>query len=142
FSFASATPQDLSLIAYSATGSLNAWLLHEARPSPLNWSQPGGDGGRSQRLDASRLPRAAATGPAEAIAEFHLYPSPLRGGIANVHLKLGTQAATRARIRIYDLSGRVVKDENWNLRAGGTQPARTLDLRHLGPDVYSVLCEV
>jgi hypothetical protein len=71
-----------------------------------------------------------------------LYPSPLRGGVANVHLKLGTQAASRARIRVYDLSGRVVKDESWDLAAGGTQPARTLDLRHLGPDVYSVLCEV
>lgn len=139
---ATAATRDLNLIAYSATGSLNAWILREARPSALNWPQPGGDAGRSQRLDASRLPRAAATGPAEAIEEFHLYPSPLRGGVANVHLKLGTQAASRARIRVYDLSGRVVKDESWDLAAGGTQPARTLDLRHLGPDVYSVLCEV
>ncbi len=139
---ASAATRDLSLIAYSATGSLNAWILREARPGALNWPQPGGDAGRSQRLDASLLPRAAATGPAEAIEEFHLYPSPLRGGVAKVHLKLGTEAATGARVRVYDLSGRVVKDERWDVRAGGTQPTRTLDLRHLGPDVYSVLCEV
>jgi hypothetical protein len=142
---AAAADRDLSLIAHTATGSLNVWTLRGSRPAALNWLVPGGDAGRSQRFNAAALPRAAVT-TNENIEEFNLYPSPLRGGIAKVHLKLGTQTVPagglRARVRVYDLSGRAVKDESWDLDAGGTQPVRTLDLRHLGPDVYSVLCEI
>jgi len=142
---ANAADRDLSLIAHTATGSLNVWTLRGSRPAAINWLVPGGDAGRSQRLNAAALPRTTAL-VREDIEEFNLYPSPLRGGIAKVHLKLGTQTVPagglRARVRVYDLSGRVVKDESWSLDAGGTQPVRALDLRHLGPDVYSVLCEV
>jgi hypothetical protein len=132
---------DFNLIAQTATGSLNVWTLRETGAAPGNWPVPGGDAGRSQRLDASALTAPAAETAAESIDEFHLYPSPLRGGVAKLHLKLGMPAAS-ARIRVYDLSGRAVKDMTITSLNTGLQPVRELDLRHLGPDVYSVLCEV
>jgi hypothetical protein len=133
--------EGLDLIAQTASGSLNVWTLRDAQHSASNWAVPGGDFGRSQRLDASVLADTVVVVPAESIEEFHLYPSPLRGGIAKIHLKIGARANS-ARIRVYDLSGRAVKDESFAILAGGTQPVRTLDLSRLGPDVYSVLCEV
>jgi hypothetical protein len=131
---------DLNLIAQTATGSLNVWSLI-GTVSTANWAMPGGNPGRTQRLDAAMLAIPAAETPRESIEEFHLFPSPLRGGIAKIHLKLGS-AASSARIRVYDLSGRAVKDETYALAAAGTQPVREIDLTRLGPDVYTVLCEV
>ncbi len=129
-----------SLIAQSAAGSLNVWSLTGVSAS--DWPVAGGDAGRSYRLEATLLDAAASPGAAQSIEEFHLFPSPLRGGIATVHLKLGSPA-TRARIRVFDLAGKVVKDETLNGLNAGLQPYnRILDLRHLGPDVYSVQCEV
>lgn len=136
-----AATEDLALVAQTATGALNAWLLGEARPAPANWSMPGGDPGRAQRLAADSLPPPADAAAREAIEEFHLYPSPLRGGVAKLHLRVGAEP-TSARIRVYDLSGRAVKDVTLRNLNAGLQPVREIDLRHLGPDVYSVLCEV
>jgi hypothetical protein len=80
--------------------------------------------------------------PREAIEEFHLFPSPLRNGLANVHLKIGANAM-KARIRVFDLAGNPVKEESLPAMISGLQAYnRVIDLRHLGPDVYSVLCEV
>jgi hypothetical protein len=132
---------DLSLIAQTATGSLSVWDLGFSRDALAGWLQPGGDAGRSQRLDLSKLALPAAEIDRETIDEFHLYPSPLRGGIAKMHLKIGAPA-TSVRLRVYDLSGRAIKDQTWALNAQGLQPVREFDLRDLGPDVYSVLCEV
>jgi hypothetical protein len=132
---------DLSLIAQTATGSLSVWDLGFTRDALAGWLQPGGDAGRSQRLDLSKLALPAAEIDRETIDEFHLYPSPLRGGIAKMHLKIGAPA-TSVRLRVYDLSGRAIKDQTWALNAQGLQPVREFDLRDLGPDVYSVLCEV
>ncbi len=132
---------DPALIAQTAAGSLNAWTLREAQATAAGWPMPGGDPARTQRLAASNLGDTIVAAARESIEEFRLYPSPLRGGIAKVHLKIGA-AASSARIRVYDLSGRAVKDETFPLQAAGTQPTREIDLRHLGPDVYSVVCEV
>jgi M6 family metalloprotease-like protein len=131
-----------SLIAQTAAGSLNVWSLPGVAADPADWSLPGGDAGRSSRLDADALGAVVVPGAAESIEEFHLFPSPLRGGLATVHLKLGS-SATRARIRVFDLSGRMVKDETLTGLNAGLQPYnRILDLRNLGADVYSVSCEV
>ena len=103
---------------------------------------PGGDPGRTERLDASTLADTLVLAERRAIDEFHLFPSPLRGGIATVHLKLGAPAS-KARIRVYDLAGNTVKDQSLSALTAGLQPfTLTVDLRHLGPDVYTVLCEV
>ena len=131
-----------SLIAQTAAGSLNAWSLTGIASTPADWPLPGGDAGRSFRLNAAALTAAVDPTPAESIEEFHLFPSPLRGGLATVHLKLGSPAAS-ARIRVFDLAGKVVKDETLSNLNTGVQPYnRILDLRNLGPDVYSVMCEV
>jgi M6 family metalloprotease-like protein len=131
-----------ALIAQSAAGGLNAWTLTGVTASAADWPFPGGDAGRSFRLDAAALTAAADPAPSESIEEFHLFPSPLRGGLATVHLKLGSPA-TRARIRVYDIAGKPVKDETLTGLNTGVQPYnRVIDLRHLGADVYSVVCEV
>ncbi|MCD6025050.1 MAG: repeat protein [Fibrobacteria bacterium] len=131
-----------ALIAQSAAGGLTAWTLAGVAASAADWPFPGGDAGRSFRLDASALGTAVDPVPSASIEEFHLFPSPLRGGIATVHLKLGSPA-TRARIRVYDLAGKTVKDETLTGLNSGLQPYnRKIDLSHLGADVYSVQCEV
>jgi len=131
-----------ALVAQTAVGGLNVWTLTGSVASAADWSLPGGDAGRSFRLDAEALGAPVTPGASEAIQEFHLFPSPLRGGMATVHLRIGT-AATRARIRVFDLSGRMVKDETLTGLNPGLQPyTHVLDLRNLGPDVYSVMCEV
>ncbi len=132
---------DLNLIAQTATGLLSVWNLGNARGALAGWLMPGGDAGRAQRLDLSALALPAVEVDREAIEEFHLYPSPLRGGIAKIHLKIGAPG-TIMRLRVYDLSGRALKDQTFALNAAGLQPVREFDLRSLGPDVYSVLCEV
>jgi hypothetical protein len=139
-----AGPGDPSLIAQTAAGSLNIWTLREAQAGPSGWPMPGGNAGRTQRLAASSLGDTVAPVVREAIEEFHLYPSPLRGGIAKLHLKLGTAATTgsAARIRVYDLSGKMVRETAVPLSGAGLQPTREVDLRNLGPDVYNVQCEV
>ncbi|HEX2613759.1 MAG TPA: hypothetical protein VHO02_09205, partial [Fibrobacteria bacterium] len=119
---------DPSLIAQTAAGSLNVWTLREAQVS--DWSMPGGNAGRTQRLAATSLGDTVVHATRESIEEFHLYPSPLRGGIAKLHLKLGA-AASGARIRIYDIGGRLVRDEAVAVSAAGLQPVREIDLRNL-----------
>ncbi|HLP42921.1 MAG TPA: hypothetical protein VK465_15535, partial [Fibrobacteria bacterium] len=84
----------------------------------------------------------AAAGTEESIREFWLFPSPLRGPTATVHLRLGAPAK-KARVRVYDLAGNVVKDHGWTGLTEGLQAyTQALDLRHLGPDVYTALVEV
>jgi M6 family metalloprotease-like protein len=131
-----------ALVAQTATGSLNAWSLPGLANHAADWSMPGGNLARTSRLDAEALAAAAAITPTETLEEFHLFPSPVRNGRATVHLKLGAPAAS-ARIRIFDIAGKMVKDEVLTGLNAGVQPYnRVLDLRHLGPDVYSVTCEV
>ena len=66
----------------------------------------------------------------------------MRGPTANIHLKLGA-AANKARLRIYDIAGVVVRDVKWDKLTEGLQAFnQTLDLRTLAPDVYSAQVEV
>ena len=134
---------DLELLAQSGTGSLNAWTLKKSSaPAGLAWTAPGGNAARQNFLDVSAWPAPPAAGTAETIEEFHLFPSPLRGPVATVHLKLGS-AARKARIRVYDVAGTVVKDQTWQNLSEGLQPFdQVLDLRKLAPDVYSAQVEV
>ncbi len=134
---------DLDLVAQTAAGNLSVWTLREAADSPANWLMPWGDPGRSARFDASALGTPGSALARESIEEFRLYPSPLRGGIATLHLKLGDEAPRGARIRVFDLSGRMVHQQVIPSLTAGTQPpVHKIDLRHLGPDVYTVHCEV
>ncbi len=134
---------DLELLAQTASGSLNAWSLGNAAARPgQNWLMSGGDPGRSCRLEASTLGTPRVIVDVNSIQDFHLYPSPLRGGIATVYLKIGAPA-TQARIRVFDLAGNPVKEETLTNLTPGVQPSNhTVDMRRLGPDVYAVLCEV
>jgi hypothetical protein len=134
---------DLELLAQTGTGSLNAWTLAKARAAQgLSWLVPGGDAARTNHLDVSGWPAPSAPGAVEAIHEFYLFPSPVRGPSATVHLKVG-KAAKRARIRIYDIAGNVVKTHAWEGLGEGLQAyTQSLDLKHLGPDVYTALVEV
>ena len=103
---------------------------------------PGGDAGRTFHLNAATLDSAQTPTVVDAIQEFHLFPSPVRNGSATVHLKIGA-AASSARIRIFSLVGHPVTDVTFNGLTAGLQPfSHVLDLSRLGPDVYSVLCEV
>jgi hypothetical protein len=134
---------DLELLAQTGTGSLQAWALRKARPAQgADWLLPGGNAARTGFLDVSSWQAAPAAGKSERIEEFYLFPSPLRGPTATVHLRLGA-AARKARIRVYDLAGNVVKDQSWTGLTEGLQPyTQALDLKHLGPDVYTALVEV
>jgi hypothetical protein len=74
--------------------------------------------------------------------EFHLFPSPVRGPTATVHLRLGA-AARQARVRVYDLAGMPVVDQRWSDLPEGLQASdKVLDLSRLGADVYTALIEV
>ncbi|MDB5047869.1 MAG: repeat protein, partial [Fibrobacteres bacterium] len=134
---------DLELLAQSGTGSLNAWTLVNGRVSMgQSWTLPGGNGGRQNFLDVSSWAAPAEAGTSETIQEFHLFPSPVRGPTATIHLRLGS-AARKARIRIYDIAGAVAKDQTWENLSEGLQPFnQVLDLSRLGPDVYSAQVEV
>ncbi len=134
---------NLELLAQSGSGSLNAWTLKKGAVKPgQSWTMPGGDAARSNFLDVSAWSAASAPGTAETIEEFHLFPSPVRGPTASVHLRLGS-AASKARIRVYDIAGAVVRDQQWKNLTEGTQPFnQVLDLKTLGPDVYSAQVEV
>jgi hypothetical protein len=133
----------LELMAQSGTGSLNVWSLKKgASANGQSWTMPGGDAARRNFLDVSGWAPAPAAGTAETIQEFHLFPSPVRGPTANIHLKLGA-AANKARLRIYDIAGVVVRDVKWDKLTEGLQALnQTLDLRTLAPDVYSAQVEV
>jgi hypothetical protein len=133
----------LELMAQSGTGSLNVWSLKKgASGNGQSWTMPGGDAARRNFLDVSAWAPAPAAGSAEIIQEFHLFPSPVRGPTANIHLKLGA-AASKARLRIYDIAGVVVRDVKWDKLNEGLQAFnQTLDLRTLAPDVYSAQVEV
>jgi hypothetical protein len=130
-------------MAQSGTGSLNVWTLSKGlAKSGADWSMPGGNGARQNFLDVSGWSMPASGAGSEAIEEFYLFPSPLRGPVATVHLKLGADA-TKARVRVYDLAGNVVKDHAWqNLPKGLQAYTQSLDLSRLGPDVYSAMVEV
>jgi hypothetical protein len=134
---------DLELLAQSGTGSLNAWALAKVQAARgASWLVPGGDAGRTAFLDVTGWPAPTGPGADERIEEFWLFPSPLRGPQATVHLKLGKQAK-KARIRVYDVAGAVVKSQEWTGLTDGLQAyTQALDLKHLGPDVYSALVEV
>ncbi len=127
----------------NGTGTVNVWTLKKSSaPAGLSWGMAGGNAARQNYLDASALGAAAAVGNREVIEEFYLFPSPLRGPEATVHLRLGAPAA-KARIRVYNLAGNVVKDQSWNNLTDGLQAyAQPLDLHLLAPDVYSALVEV
>jgi hypothetical protein len=133
----------LELLAQSGGGSLNVWTLKQGSLSQRQaWAAPDGDAARTNFLDVSAWPTAPAAGTAETIEEFHFFPSPVRGPMATVHLRLGA-AAKKARIRVYDIAGMVVKDQQWEGLTEGLQAFnQALDLRRLGPDVYTALVEV
>ena len=136
---------DLELLAQTASGGLNVWSVRGSQSLPgRNWLMPGGDPGRAFHLDAATLGAPLSDGVTDVIQEFHLFPSPVRDGRATVHLKIGS-AAVKARVRIFSLVGHPVVDASFADLASGLQPfsdAYKLDLSRLGPDVYSVLCEV
>ncbi|MDB5104017.1 MAG: repeat protein [Fibrobacteres bacterium] len=134
---------NLELLAQSGSGSLNAWTLKQsATPQGQSWTMPGGDAARRNFLDVSGWSAAPAAGTAESIQEFHLFPSPVRGPTATVHLRIGA-AAQKARIRVYDIAGVVVRDVKWeNLTEGLQAFNQVLDLRNVAPDVYSAQVEV
>jgi hypothetical protein len=133
----------LELLAQSGTGSLNVWTLKQGKVSTRQaWTAPYGGSARTDFLDVSGWPAPPAAGAAETIEEFHLFPSPVRGPSATVHLRLGA-AAKQARIRVYDIAGMPVVDQRWNDLPEGLQPfTRVLDLSRLGADVYTALVEV
>lgn len=132
----------LELLAHSGSGGLNAWTLREGKTAQgLAWTQAGGDAGRSNFLDVSAWTAAGAEGTRESIDEFFLFPSPLRGPVAGLHLRVGAPAS-KARLRVYDIAGNVVADQSWSNLAAGKQPAGAVDLAKLGPDVYTALMEV
>ncbi len=134
---------ELELMAQSGTGSLNVWTLSKGvAKAGANWMMPGGSGARQNYLDVSGWPMPATGAGTEAIEEFYLFPSPLRGPVATVHLRLGADAS-KARVRVYDLAGNVVKDHAWqNLPKGLQAYTQALDLSRLGADVYTALVEV
>jgi len=133
----------LELLTFTGTGGVDAITVKGvAAKTGQSWLMPGGDATRGGYLSLGAWQAPAEAEKSEGIRAFWLYPSPVRGPKATVHLEIGA-AAEKARIRVYDLAGNVVKTQEWRDLAAGRQPDnQILDLKHLGPDVYSVLCEV
>jgi hypothetical protein len=134
---------DLELAALGVQGVLNVWTLHQsALKTGQSWPMPGGDAGRSGFLNAAALDEPSEAGNRESIQAFRLFPSPLRGGVATMHLELGA-AASSAKIRVFDLSGHEVKQQSLPSLVPGLQPySHRMDLKSLAPDVYTVQIEV
>jgi len=135
--------EELELFAQTGTGGAYAWSLPGARLSAgANWAAPGGNLMRQNFLDASQLQDPVEEEEKSVIREFHLFPSPLAGAVVKIHLDIGAPAR-KARIQFYDLAGMVVKDQFFrNLPHSGLQPYFTVNLSHLGPDVYTAMMEV
>ncbi len=135
--------ENLELFAVSGIGTVDMWLLSGAKAADeANWTMMGGSTARQYYFDASKLQDIQSSESENKIIEFHLFPSPLKGRFANVHLNLGA-SADRAHIRVFDLAGMVVKDSEFSdFPYRGKQPNFRLDLGHLGPDVYTVRIDV
>ncbi|MFC1586003.1 FG-GAP-like repeat-containing protein [Fibrobacterota bacterium] len=135
--------EGLELFAQTGTGGVYAWSLPNARAKAgADWTAPDGNMQRHNYLDAGQLQEPVGLQEVKEIREFHFFPSPLTGPRAGIHLDIGA-AADKARLRLYDLAGNVVKDQNYeNPLLPGKQPEMSVDLSHLGPDVYSALMEV
>jgi hypothetical protein len=135
--------EELELFAQTGTGGLYAWSLPGAKlSSGAVWQTPGGDFTRKHFLDPAGLGQMSDPTERNVIREFHFYPSPVTGPTVNIYLDIGAPAR-KARLRIYDLAGMVVKDQSYrNLIYSGPQPPYTVNLSHLGPDVYTALMEV
>jgi hypothetical protein len=135
--------EELELFAQTGTGGACAWSLSLAKAGAGNtWLAPGGNMRRQHYLDAEQLDDPEEQRERSVIRDFHFYPSPLQGRRVNVALDIGARAE-KARIRFYDLAGMVVQDKTFQRALlPGRQPEITVDLGHLGPDVYTALMEV
>ncbi len=134
---------DLELMAQTGTGHLFAWALPAAKLTAGSaWQGPGGNFMRQNFLDVSVLNVPSALQPQAVIHDFHLFPSPLKGAIARIHLDIGAPAG-KARLRVFDIAGGIVRDITYpGFPLPGLQPYISVDLSSLGPDVYSALMEV
>ncbi len=134
---------DLELMAQTGTGTVQVWTLKRAgTKAGLQWTQPGGNAQRRHYLSNNGLAKVAGEADEARIGEFYLFPSPVRGPTATVRLSI-SRAAEKARVKIYDLAGNVVAQREWQGLTPGLQPfTQVLDLKHLGPDVYSAQVEV
>ncbi len=134
---------DLELMAQTGTGTIQVWTLKRAgRKAGADWTLPGGNAQRWNYLSSNGLAKVAAGGGEARIDEFYLFPSPVRGATATVRLNI-SRAAERAAIKVYDLAGNVVAKREWQGLTPGLQPfTQVLDLKHLGPDIYSAQVEV
>ncbi|MEO8590240.1 MAG: T9SS type A sorting domain-containing protein, partial [Flavobacteriales bacterium] len=63
---------------------------------------------------------------------FSVYPNPTQG---NLFVELGTKVLGDVRLRVMDMSGRVVLDDPFTVHGGGR---RTVDMRGLQAGQYMV----
>jgi M6 family metalloprotease-like protein len=139
------TPSNsVDLVAQTGTGGLYVWRLPKidtAHSHPA-WTTYKGSNQRQGRFDATTLNAAQTSTDNPVIKEFHIYPSPVTGPTANVHLEVGAPAS-RALLKVYDLSGTVVyRQELGSIAYSGVSRIPIDFKKNLGPDVYTALVEV
>ncbi len=130
------------LFSQSGRGVLNSWIFPEAKKSPeAAWLAVGGAAARMGAYSVENLSAPKDQKLSKEIRDFHIYPSPVTGNIANVFLDLGAPAQ-KARIRVYDLSGLLVLDKVFTGFETQGNHSRPINFSNLGADVYTLLVEV
>ena len=125
--------------------NLSAFRLQKAdegaAKSAAAWTLPAGGNERTGFFDASRLGEPAASRVKDEITEFFMFPNPVRGGLAKARFEIGNDAKD-ATLELYDITGLCVfKTKMGDVKRGRNQ-FESLDLKHLGSDVYTARLKV
>lgn len=125
-----------------ATGEseIHSWYFPRAENSVNSWLMDGANPQRHYYFDASQL-TAQDSQPQAVISKFYLYPSPLRFSTSNVFLST-LAPFEEARLRVFDVSGLEVFDEELGSGTSGLNRFEAINLNHLSAGVYSARIDV
>ena len=113
----------------------------DAASSSAAWTLPAGGNERTGYFDASKLGDVEKETAKDEITEFFMFPNPVRGGVAKARFEIGA-AAKNATLELYDITGLCVfKTKMGDVKRGRNQ-FESLDLKHLGSDVYTARLQV
>ncbi len=113
----------------------------EAASSSAAWTLPAGGNERTGYFDASKLGDIKKVTAKDEISEFFMFPNPVRGGNAKARFEIGNNAKN-ATLELYDITGLCVfKTKMEDVKQGRNQ-FESLDLKHLGSDVYTARLKV
>lgn len=113
----------------------------DATENAAAWTLPAGGNERTGYFDASKLGEVKAAKAKEEIAEFFMFPNPVRGGVAKARFEVGAEAKS-ATIELFDITGLCVFKQKMTDVLAGRNQFENLDLKKLGSDVYTARLKV